>query len=67
MPVKIYPFPVIHRQTLFAPGEALSAMGIERDQRTTPQLHACNPTANASMESIYTLPFDTKVLMTPTR
>ena len=58
MPAKIYPFPVIHRQTLFAPGEALSAMGIERDQEQL-QLHACNPTANASMESIYTLPFDT--------
>ena len=36
MPVKIYPFPVIHRQTLFAPGEALSAMGIERDQEQLP-------------------------------
>lgn len=41
--------PVIYHQALFAPGEALSAMGIEKS--IAPQLHAVNPTAKASMES----------------
>jgi hypothetical protein len=35
-----YSLPVVHRQALFAPGEALSAVGIERSENRTPQLHA---------------------------
>jgi hypothetical protein len=47
--------PVIYHQALFAPGEALSAMGIEKS--ITPQLHAGKSNRSSTYGIVrYTLP-----------